>query len=164
MKKSIVLLLLCGGMSYSQDLALATTQTPTEHFMTAVPNKLLAVKDFKITDGRMIVTEIPCQIISDDNIHRFVVSVVCQQNAFREMGVEKINEIILFANQKAQATIGHKQSYSPMEIKMSYNPMIKNWSLTHLFSTQEKDSNSTAKLLSMDFDSTGKFLVMKKIR
>lgn len=88
---------------------------------------------------------------------------VCQQKAFSEIGLEKINEIILMANQKALATIQREHSYWPAEIKLSYNPVIKDWSLTNLFSTKDKDGKVNNKLLSMDFDATGQFKVMKSV-
>lgn len=146
MKKIVLLLLLCASATYAQN-----------------SDKLLCLKDFKIADGRMVVTEIPCEVTNGGLIHKFVVSVVCLQNAFNEIGVEKINEIILFANTKAQATLDAEQHYVPTEIKMAYNPAVKDWSLTNLFSTTDKNGNTNPKLLSMDFDSTGKFIVMKKI-
>lgn len=163
MKKIVLLLLLCASMAYAQDTASDKSQISSDGNLKKPENKLLTQKDFKIADGRMVVTEIPCQVTNGNLIHRFVVSVVCLQNAFNEIGIEKINEIILFANKKAQATIDHEQNYLPTEIKMAYNPAIKDWSLTNLFSTKDKNGNMNAKLLSMDFDSTGKFLVMKKI-
>lgn len=146
MKKIALLLLLCASATYAQN-----------------PDKLLCQTDFKIADGRMVVTDIPCEVTNGGLIHKFVVSVVCLQNAFNEIGVEKINEIILLANTKALSTIAAELHYVPAEIKIAYNPAIKDWSLTNLFSTTDKDGNTNPKLLSMDFDATGKFIVMKKI-
>lgn len=161
MKKVVLILLFCVSASYAQDHADLHSDTPSQ--IIRIADKLLAVHDFTISDGRMIVTDIPCQITSGSDTNQFTVSVVCQQNAFREMGIEKINAIILMANQKAQATIGKDSSYKPTEIKMSYNPIIKDWSLTHSFSTQDKDGKIGANLLAMDFDSSGAFKIMKRI-
>lgn len=126
-------------------------------------NKLLAAKDFKLAEGRMVVTELPCQINDGESDCRFLVSVVCQQKAFRELGLEKINQIILMANQKAKATLHREHSYTPSEIRLSYNPIIKDWSLTNSFSTKDQDGKVNNKLLTMDFDSSGKFKVMKSV-
>ena len=164
MNKIFLFALLCISTTYAQlnqtDKAAITT---VETIQNVISDKLLAAKDFKLSDGRMVVTEIPCQIINGNTIDKFVVSVVCLQNAFNKIGLERLNDIILFANKKAQATIGTEHNYLPAEIKMAYNPMIKDWSLTNLFSTKDQNGTVNSKLLSMDFDAAGKFIVMKRI-
>ncbi len=156
------LLLFGAATIYAQESTMADANVAVLQTLQH-PDKLLAVKDFKLTDGRMIVTEIPCRINSGDNSCQFLVSVVCQQKAFRELGLEKINQIIVMANQKAQATLHRESVYMPAEIRLSYNPIIKDWSLTNLFSTTDMHGKVNSKLLSMDFDSAGEFKVMKSV-
>ena len=152
-------MLLCVSIAHAQDAYLDKIQ----NLSTQNLNKLLIANDFEKSDGRMVVTDVQCQINNGDSTHKFVVSVVCLQNAFNEIGLEKINEIIVFANDKAKATISMEHNYVPTEIRMAYNPAIKDWSLTNLFSTKDKDGNTNSKLLAMDFDATGRFIKMKKI-
>lgn len=122
--------------------------------------KLLCSQDFKMDDGRAIVTDIPCSIT---NSNPFLVSVICQQPIFMEVGIEKINDLILLAYQKAQNTVDAECAYIPSEIKMSYNPAIKSWSLTNVFSVKRADGNTSTTMLAMDFDASGKSTGIKRI-
>lgn len=164
MKNLFLWLTLCVSIVYAQHTPVDSNLTVSlEPFQNTFENKLLAANDFKFLEGRMIVTEFPCHITTGNGVDKFVVSIVCLKNAFEEIGIEKINEIILFANKKAQATLNFEHNYVPTEIKISYNPAIKDWCLTNLFSTRDKNGTINTKLLAMDFDSTGKFIVMKRV-
>lgn len=148
MTKIIFILLCCanflGGLS---------AQNPEK-------SKLLCPQDFEIDNGRAVVTDIPCNITSDNP---FLVSVICQQPVFKEIGIEKINELILLGYQRAKNTVDIEHSYIPTEIRMSYNPAVKSWSVTNLFSIKRADGNVSTTMLAMDFDATGKSLGIKRI-
>lgn len=146
--KKIILLLLCIGFQTGM-----RAQDQTEKA------KLLCAQDFKIDDGRAVVTDIPCSVTN----HPFLVSVICQQPVFKEVGIDKINELILLAYQKAKSTIDSDHAYIPAEIKLSYNPAIKSWSLTNQFSIKRADGNTSTTMLAMDFDATGKSTGIRRI-
>lgn len=151
MKNLYYLLLLLAAVGYGQNVASAS-----------VSDKLLLESDFKKTDGRMLVSDLPCKITNASAADHVLVSVCCKIQAFKEFGLQKINDMILLANDKTRNTTGGK-SYKPSEIKMSYNPEAKSWSLTNLFSVQEENGTVNERLLALDFDAEGKFLLMKRI-
>ncbi len=126
-------------------------------------NELLTTNDFKLADGRMLVTDQPCKIHDTADVHEFQVSVICQSQMFRQFGVEKINDMIVFANSKVQRVLSIEQEFIPKEIKMAYNPEIKAWSMTNLFEIKDQSGEIQKNLLTLDFDSTGKFLKMQRI-
>lgn len=81
------LLLVC-SLGYAQQLAMPEG----DRFNKPVPSTtaiLLKKEDFKLSEGRMRVTDFPCKINNDNECPVVLVSVVCQQKAFEKMGVEK---------------------------------------------------------------------------
>lgn len=145
MRNLFLLLLLGFSLGYGQD----------------VSNNLLLESDFTISEGRMLVSDFPCQISSAAATDPVKVSVTCKIQAFKEFGIQKINDMILFANEKIRSSFSGQ--YKPAEFKMSYNPYLKAWSMTSLFTLQDGSGAIKENLLSLDFDSEGKFLLMKKI-
>jgi hypothetical protein len=165
MKKAFYLFLLCASFGYAQETASAENgKVPYSTADSIISNeKLLTKNDFNRSNGRMIVTSIPCQVQNDEITQTILVSVVCQQKAFDQLGVDKINEMIRVANEKVRSSLSLEHQYLPKEIKMAYIPDSNDWSLTNSFS--EKDENGIVKerLLALDFDTNGKFAVMKRI-
>lgn len=157
--KSILygLLFLCFG-GYAQQMAL-----PGMEKTAACATALLKKEDFKLSEGRMRVIGVPCTINIEEDSHVILVSVVCQQNVFEQMGVEKINAMILEANDKVRHSLKTNHQYLPREIKMAYIPDSHDWSLTNSFTEQDQQGTATERLLAVDFDGNGKFAVMKRI-
>ncbi|MFT3796707.1 hypothetical protein [Flavobacterium sp.] len=145
MKKLFLLLLFGFALGHAQE--------------AAIKNKLLLESDFKTQDGRMLVSEFPCQFSNN----KVLISVICKTQAFKEFGIQKINDMILFAHDKIRNTIPVGYGYKPSEIKMSYNPEAKAWSMTSLFASTDAAGMTRENLLALDFDNNGKFLLMKKI-
>jgi hypothetical protein len=161
MKKLFYLLPLCFAMGYGQNASSA--QDPSASELAEQFNKLLNESDFTMTDGRMLVDEFPCKISNASATDQVLVSVICKVQAFKEFGLTKINDLILLANDKSRNTVSGGIGYRPTEIKMSYNPEAKAWSMTNLFSVEDENGVIKKSLLSLDFDSTGKFLAMKRV-
>lgn len=94
-------LLLCFGFAvgYAQD--------------TAIKSKLLLESDFVTQDGRMLVSDFPCQILNSNQCDKVLISVICKAQMFREFGVQKINDMILFAHDKVRNTIPVGYGYKP---------------------------------------------------
>ncbi len=147
MKKIVLLFVLGFSFGYGQGTA----------------NKLLLESDFTVSDGRMLVSDLPCQISNASVADKVLVSVICKTQAFKEFGLQKINDMILFANDKVRNSFAAGSGYKPSEIKMSYNPYNKAWSMTSLFTLQDGNGAVKENLLALDFDADGKFLLMKKI-
>lgn len=145
MKNLFLLLLLGFSLGYGQDAS----------------SKLLLESDFTVSEGRMLVSDFPCRISNTSATDPVKVSVTCKIQAFKEFGIQKINDMILFANEKVRSSFSGL--YKPSEFKMSYNPYLKAWSMTSLFTVQDTSGAVRENLLSLDFDSEGKFLLMKKI-
>jgi hypothetical protein len=152
MKYLFYLLLLSFAMGHGQN-------TPAAQQF----DKLLRETDFTMTDGRMLVSDLPCKISNASACDQVLVSVICKIQAFKEFGLQKINDMILFANDKSRNTVSGGHGYKPSEIKMSYNPEAKAWSMTNLFSVEDENGVTKKSLLALDFDSTGKFLAMKRV-
>jgi len=165
MKNACYLLLLCVSFGYAQDIAVADNGFQSNATIKVAPSteKLLSREDFKMTDGRMLVNAVKCQIKNDGVIDQVLVSVVCQQKAFGLFGVEKINGMILTANEKVRNSLREDSRYHPTEIKMAYIPDSNDWSLTNAFTAQDENGISQERMLALDFDANGKFAVMKKI-
>ena len=165
MNKLIFLLFFIVTMGYAQDVSIVEKEPNTTSSFTksTTVNTLLSKSDFTLSDGRMIVSELNFQMLNDTIINNILLSVVCQQKAFKEIGIDQINEMIVFANNKARHTLNKEQKYNPTEIKMVYNPTLKYWSLTDLFTVEDQDGKIRTNLLALDFDSCGKFVVMKRV-
>lgn len=165
MKKVLSLFLLSISFGYAQDIASVDSDSTPGYTSsrTIGEEKLLKKEDFKSADGRMIVSNLNCKINTSEMTHKVLVSVLCKKVAFNQIGVKKINEMILFANKKVSNTVSSSQHYKPTEIKMAYNPEARNWSLTNLYSVTDDNGVVKKKLLALDFDSTGKFLGMKSV-
>jgi hypothetical protein len=165
MKKTFYFLVFCVSFGYAQDIAVVDgTIVINKYVATSTATGLLLKKeDFKLSEGRMQVTTLPCKIHNDDYTHTVLVSVVCQQNAFEKLGVDKINDMILEANEKVRHSLKTDHLYQPKEIKMAYIPDSHDWSLTNSFTEEDAEGLVTERLLSVDFDANGKFAVMKRI-
>ena len=165
MNKIIWLLVSTFSMGYAQDVAIVDNLTTTTPYYSATiaDYTLLSNQDFTLSGGRMQVSELRCQLQNDGSSNNFLLSVVCQQRAFKEIGVGRINEMIVFANMKARNTLNYTQKYQTDEIKMIYNPILKCWSLTNLFTAEDVDGKIKSNLLALEFDSCGKFMVMKRV-
>ncbi len=165
MKKVLFLFLLSASCGFAQDIASndGVSSPMYTGSRTIGEEKLLKKEDFKAMDGRMIVSNLACKINGAEMLHKVSVSVVCKQMAFNQIGVKKINDMILFANEKVGNMVNSGQHYKPSEIKMAYNPEAKNWSLTNLYSVTDDKGVATKKLLAFDFDSSGKYLGMKSV-
>jgi hypothetical protein len=166
MKKAFYILLLCVSLSYAQEVATieGAGQLPYKRIENNVSgDQLLKKEDFNLLDGRMLVTAFPCTIRNNDTTNTILVSVVCQQKAFNEFGVEKINNMILVANEKVHSSLNVQHNYLPKEIKMAYIPDSHDWSLTSSFTEQDADGVIKDRLLALEFDTHGKFAVMKRI-
>ncbi len=123
-------------------------------------DRLLNRADFKLTDGRMVASKVDCVLSNESAELPILISIVCMQYAFDDMGVSRINDMIKYANGKVRKSVAG--DYTPSEFKMAYNPSTRMWSLTNLFSVQE--SGVTRKsLMALDFDSAGNFLEIKRI-
>lgn len=161
MRNLVYVILLFVSMGYAQDVAVAddfvsiTSKGPTAELS-------LKKEDFRLLNGRMSVSDFNYQIRNEADTNTVLVSVVCQLKAFNEIGVDRINEMIRFANGKVHSSFA-KERYAPSEIRMSYNPQSKDWSLTDLFTLEAADGQITTNLLSVDFDANGKFVVMKRV-
>jgi hypothetical protein len=149
-------------LGYAQQMA----APETNGFSKPAPSTtavLLKKEDFKLLDGRMRVIDFPCKISNENDCPIVLVSVVCQQNAFEKMGVEKINDMILQADEKVRHSLKTNHLYLPREIRMAYIPDSHDWSLTNSFSEQDQQGTVVERLLAVDFDAEGKFAVMKRI-
>src|SRR5690606_6754505 len=135
MRQILIVLLMCGAI-YGQGTSKASDF-----------ERLLLASDFKPTEGRMICTAAPCRIKLDESIHKIQVSVVCQRQAFQQTGLEKINEMLLLANDKIRKTLAEEHIYKPSEIKMVYNPELKAWSMTNLFTVTDEVGASKKNML-----------------
>ena len=157
MYKTLILLLLVTGLRAQDSVAvLPDFESPESHILIS-PQHIL------VDDGRVIINEIPCQINNGDQSVKFKVSVICQQKVFAELGLETVNRIILEAFQKGLYSIDPTFDYLPAEIRMAYNPALKDWSLTNRFSIRDDKGNENATLLAMDFDASGQFRTMKRV-
>ena len=165
MKKLICLLLFASSMGYAQDVSVLENEPSPVYTSAPTPivERLLKNEDFKLSEGRMQVSEKKCLIDNNANSNNILISVVCQQKAFKEIGVERINEMIRFANGKVSNSVLVTEKYKPTEIRMAYNPESKDWSLTNLFTLEDENGKTKTKLLALDFDSKGSFVVMKRI-
>ncbi len=123
-------------------------------------HELLQSKDFKLTDGRMIASDVGCVIPGETSGDPIQISIVCMQAAFRDTGLGRINDMILYADGKVRKAVSG--SYKPSEFRMAYNPSTRLWSLTSLFST-EQSGIVTKSLMALDFDASGNFLEMKRV-
>lgn len=157
MSKLLWLTLLWASICGAQDIAGAGVSADFPR------NRFLIEKDLTLSENRMIADDIVCQITNGADCDAFRVSVVCQLSAFKEFGIERINNLILLANRKAQATLESHFHYLPSQIRISYNPALKDWTLTNTYCVRDRDGNISEKLLAMDFDSGGAFKVMKRI-
>jgi len=165
MRKIFYFLLLCVSWGHAQEFAANEGEAiPREYVKnTAFKNLLLKKEDFTLCEGRMQVTAFPCQIKNEDNTHTILVSVVCQQKVFDQLGVDKINDMILVANEKVRHSLNLSHRYLPKEIRMAYFPDSRDWSLTNSFTEQDVEGTETEHLLAVDFDANGKFALMKRI-
>lgn len=164
MKKIFYILLLYLSFGYAQKTALpgdAVNYQYTE--IVSFKDQFLKREDFKLSNGRMLVLAMPCKFNNDHNTNTILISVICQQTAFNELGIEKINDMIRVANEKIRKTFQFNHSYQTKEIKIAYMPDSHDWSLTGSFTVQEGDGVVKERLLAMDFDSNGTFEVMKRI-
>ncbi|HOZ75443.1 MAG TPA: hypothetical protein PLS51_04870 [Flavobacterium sp.] len=82
---------------------------------------------------------------------------------FEKVGVEKINDMILQADEKVRYSLKTNHLYLPREIRMAYIPDSHDWSLTNSFSEQDQQGTVIERLLAVDFDADGKFAIMKRI-
>jgi hypothetical protein len=165
MKNAFYILLLCVSFGYAQDIAIVENGFQSNETIEIAPltEKLLTSEDFKMTDGRMLVTAVPCQIKNEGTIDTVLISVVCQQKVFSQFGVDKINDMILTANEKVRNSLRENSRYHPTEIKMAYIPDSNDWSLTNSFTVKDDNGIMQERMLALDFDAKGKFAVMKKI-
>ncbi|HEX9980178.1 MAG TPA: hypothetical protein VGB50_06405 [Flavobacterium sp.] len=165
MNKIFYLLFLCVSIGYAQNTAPEGAQKLiTEPAgATAAGDKLLKKEDFKAREGRMLVDSRSCRITNYDTTSTVLVSVVCQQKAFNQLGVEKINEMIRLANDKVRNTVQAQHQYKPTEIRMAYLPDSNDWSLTSAYTVLDENGHAKKNLLSLDFDANGDFAVMKRI-
>ena len=165
MKNTFCLLLLCVSLGYAQDVAtIESGMKPTYNPSRNAPaEKLLKKEDFKLSNGRMVVSDVNCNILNEDRLNTVLVSVVCKHAIFNEVGVDTINKMILFANGKVRNSINVSHGYKPKEIKMAYNPESQIWSMTNLFGVEDENGKIKTSMLTFDFDSTGNFVVMKRI-
>ncbi len=163
MRNIFLLLLLSISIGQAQNDFTQGPSAAAENASHQPENKLLDIKDFKLTDGRMLVSEMQCRVENGFGINDVLVSVVCKQKAFNETGVDKINQMILFANKKIRGTINLEHKYIPAEIKMAYNPESQDWGLTNLYSVEDANGAVKSSLLSLDFDSNGNFIGMKRV-
>jgi len=166
MRNTICLLLLTACFGYAQDVASienGKTFTYKSSPATVTEEQLLKKEDFKLSDGRMSVNSITCKIQNYGNTNTILVSVVCQQQAFNQLGVDKINDMILVVNEKVRNSVQVEHQYNPTEIKMAYIPDSQDWSLTSSFTVQDEDGVVIERHLAIDFDVNGKFEVMKRI-
>lgn len=111
----------------------------------------------------MCVVDFPCKISNEKDCLIVLISVVCQQNMFEKVGVEKINDMILQADEKVRYSLKTNHLYLPREIRMAYIPDSHDWSLTNSFSEQDQQGTVIERLLAVDFDADGKFAIMKRI-
>ncbi len=155
MYKALILLLLLATSVQAQQFYAAS--------VVADKHRLIQPADILVSDGRVLLEEIPCLLNFGGFTVPFRVSVICQQKAFQELGVDTINHIILQAYHKGRSTVDPDFQYLPTEIKMSYNPMLKDWSLTHSFTYRDTSGNEKSHLLAMDFDAKGQFRTMKRV-
>lgn len=157
MKRLIWLLLFASAATYAQ------TAVSIQGNLTPAKIQTLQFTDFLSEDGRMLITEKSCQIPCDNHTDRVIVSVICLQNVFKEIGVDKINDMLVYANQKVRSLISRQQKYLPGEIKMVYNPQSKEWNLTNAFQIEDENGIAKANLLTLDYNTTGEFLKIKKV-
>lgn len=164
MIKILLPLLFCACLSHAQQVQnnLENKALP-ENAVAISTNRLLTEQDFKKMEGRMIVTDIPCTLKVGSKTSQIKVSVVCQQNAFKELGLERINKLITTANEKVYLTMGNQRNFKPTEIRISYNPMLKDWNLTHAFSTEAEDGSTNDSQLALDFDAAGEYKKMRRV-
>jgi hypothetical protein len=162
MKNTFYILLLGFSFGYAQEAIPSAIQLRYQSEIPAV-NQLLKKEDFKLTDGRMLVDALPCKVQNDEATSTVFVSVVCQLKAFNRLGVDKINDMIRVAQEKVRKTIQLNYGYQPKEIKMAYIPDSQDWSLTSSFTVSDGSGIVKEWLLAMDFDSDGKFEVMKRV-
>ncbi|HRN99720.1 MAG TPA: hypothetical protein PLA69_10505, partial [Flavobacterium sp.] len=82
----------------AQQFSAASLAVTDEH-------RLIQAADVLVSDGRVLLDEVPCLLNFGDFKVPFRVSVICQQKAFQELGVDTINHIILQAYHKGRSTI-----------------------------------------------------------
>ena len=138
-------------------LLLATTMATAQNGTT---DRLLQQNDFELADGRMIASQVGCSLADEATGTPVLVSIVCLQRAFQDMGIGKINDMIRYANGMVRNSV--KGDYRPAEFKMAYNPSSRLWSLTSLFSVEDSGV-VTKSLMALDFDASGNFLDIKRI-
>ena len=162
MKFLLHLLLFFCSLGYAQQMAVPEAN----HFGMSAPSTtsvLLKKEDFKLLDGRMCVVDFPCKISNEKDCLIVLIIVVCQQNMFEKVGVEKINDMILQADEKVRYSLKTNHLYLPREIRMAYIPDSHDWSLSNSFSEQDQQGTVIERLLAVDFDADGKFAIMKRI-
>lgn len=166
MRNSILLLLiLFSFMGFAQEIA--TTENGKKVILNKngtweylknneISENLILASDFILQNGRMSVVNKICYIKNGDNkITEVLITVGCDEDKFKLISIEKINEMLKLVNEKSRTSAKNQYTHNPKVIKLSYVAKEDLWYSTIQFTAQNDYGAVKSGLSSATFDGNG---------
>lgn len=129
-KLNLIICFIISYIGFSQEIATTESgkkvilnKNGTYEFLktNVAKENLLLSSDFKLENGRMTAIQKPCLIKNGDNkFTEVIITVGCDEQKFKSMSIEKINEMLNIINDQSISATKNKYTYNAKIIKLSY--------------------------------------------
>lgn len=126
---------------------------------------LIEKDDFKLeSDKRWRVTSKICNLKNGDNKpSEAIITVSFSENMYSKIDINKINDILLFSNEKSKELVKNKYTYVTKIMKLSFLPDTNQWHLTIEFTAQNDYGAIKDGLNSGNFNESGELISFSNI-